>query len=72
MSIEVIKLGEPLLAEVRGIDISRPLDQATRDAVNKAFLDHSVLVFRDRELKPAEMVAFEAVFGKPMIHVTNC
>lgn len=71
MSMEVIKLGEPLLAEVRGIDISRPLDPETHAAVNRAFLEHNVLVFRDRELKPAEMVAFEAVFGEPMIHVTK-
>ena len=71
MPIDVIKLAEPLLAEVRGIDISRPLDAAIREAVNQAFLDHCVLVFRDRILKPSEMLAFEAVFGRPLVHVTK-
>ena len=71
MSIDVVKLAEPLLAEVRGVDISRPLDPVTRDAVYEAFLAHSVLVFRDRELTPGQMVDFERVFGTPIIHVTK-
>jgi taurine dioxygenase len=69
--MEIVKLGGPMLAEVRGIDISRPLDAETHDAVNRAFLDHCALVFRDRELTPEQMVNFEAVFGRPMIHVTK-
>lgn len=71
MGIEVIKLGDALLAEVRGVDISKPLDTETRDAVYQAFLDNCVLVFRDQELTPQQMVAFEGVFGEPMIHVTK-
>ena len=71
MGMEIIKLGEPLLAEVRGVDISRPLDADTRDAVNQAFMDHCVLVFRDQQITPAEMVEFERVFGSPLIHVTK-
>ncbi len=71
MTMEIIKLGDTLLAEVRGVDISRPLDAGTRDAVNRAFLDHCVLVFRDQQITPAQMVEFERVFGSPMIHVTK-
>ncbi|WNJ99751.1 TauD/TfdA family dioxygenase [Thalassospiraceae bacterium LMO-JJ14] len=69
--MEIVKLGEPLLAEVRGIDISQPLDADAREAINRAFLEHCVLVFRDRELTPAQMVRFESVFGTPLIHVTK-
>lgn len=69
--MEIVKLGEPLLAEVRGIDISQPLDADTQGAINRAFREHCVLVFRDRELTPTQMVRFESVFGTPMIHVTK-
>lgn len=71
MGMEIVKLGESLMAEVRGVDISRPVDAATHDAVNQAFMDHCVLVFRDQQITPAQMVEFERIFGSPMIHVTK-
>lgn len=71
MAMEVVKIGEPLLAEVRGVDISQPLDAATGDAIHRAFLEHCVLVFRDQVLTPEQMVRFERVFGSPEIHVTK-
>ena len=39
-------------AEVRGIDLTRPVDEAARVRLNRAFVDHSVLVFRDQHLTP--------------------
>ena len=71
MPEEVVKIGEPLLAEVRGVDLTKPLDAATKAAVNEAFLEHCVLVFRDQSLTPAQVVAFECIFGEPQIHVTK-
>lgn len=71
MNIDIVKLADPLLVEVRGIDITRPLDAAARDAMNQAFLEHCVVVVRDQVLTPRQMLDFESVFGKPMIHVTK-
>lgn len=71
MGMEIIKLADPLYAEVRGVDISGPLDAETRDAIYSAFLEHHVLVFRDRPLTPRQMVEFERVFGLPLVHVTK-
>lgn len=71
MGIEVIKLAGPLYAEVRGVDISAPLDAETRDAIYAAFLEHQVLVFRGRSLTPRQVVEFERVFGTPLVHVTK-
>ncbi len=71
MTIEVVKLAEPLLAEVKGIDISEPLDAEAADAVNRAFLDHCVLVFRDQAITAGQMVEFEHVFGPPLPHITK-
>jgi taurine dioxygenase len=71
MGIEVRKMAEPLCAEVVGVDIARPLDGETREAVERAFLDHCVLVFRDQMMTAAEMVAFEANFGVLQPHITQ-
>ena len=36
--------------EVLGADLSRPVDDATRMLLNRAFVDHGVLVVRDQLL----------------------
>ncbi len=71
MSMEIIEIGGPLLAEVRGVDITGDLDTETQAAVIRAFNEHCVLVFRNQSLTPRQMVRFEAVFGTPLIHVTK-
>jgi taurine dioxygenase len=67
--IRVTKLGERLGAEIGGVDLSRPLDDATFAEVAKAFFDHEVVVFRDQRLAPAEQVAFTRRFGELEHHV---
>ena len=44
-------------AEVRGVDLREPVDTATRIRLNRAFVDHSVLVFREQHLSPAQLHA---------------
>jgi taurine dioxygenase len=51
-------------AEVRGLDLRRPVDAATRARLNDAFVAHSVLVFRDQHLAPAQMLAASRLFGE--------
>src|SRR4051812_20426218 len=50
-------------AEVGGIDLHRPLDDATVDAIRKALLDHLVLFFRDQHIDDDEHLAFALRFG---------
>jgi len=59
----ITPLSEVMGAEVVGIDLSRPLDTVTREAVYKAFLDHQLLVFRDQELDKLHQIAFSEQFG---------
>jgi len=50
-------------AEVRAIDLSQPVEAATREALNHAFVQHSVLVFRDQSLSPAQLLNAVQLFG---------
>src|SRR5215471_4671896 len=51
-------------AEVTGIDLSQPLGAAPREQLNRAFVDHSVLVFRDQHLSPPQLLAAVQSFGE--------
>ena len=58
-------------AEIRGLDLSKPVPEATFQAISKAFADHSVLVFRDQSLTPAQRVAFSQRFGPLQVNVRS-
>ncbi|MBV9862310.1 MAG: TauD/TfdA family dioxygenase [Alphaproteobacteria bacterium] len=50
-------------AEVRGLDLRQPIDQATCTRLNRAFSHHSVLVVRDQRLEPQQLLAAVQLFG---------
>jgi taurine dioxygenase len=51
-------------AEVRGVNLARPLDAAEREKLNRAFVEHSVLVFRDQTLSPRQLLGAVQSFGE--------
>lgn len=57
-------------AEVTGVDLTRPVDDATADALRRAFRDHKVLVFRDQHLTPDQHVEAVRIFAEPFDHPT--
>jgi taurine dioxygenase len=61
-------LGDTLGTEALGIDLSKPLDEATFDWIGRAFAEHPVLVFRDQNLGAAELAGFGRRFGTPRKH----
>lgn len=61
--LDIRPLTGALGAEIYGLDVKQ-LDDATFDSVYQAFLDYSVLVFRDQELNEEEFAAFGLRFGK--------
>ena len=66
-SITVSPMTPGLGAEVSGVDLSKPLSNRQADEVRRAFLDYSVLVFRDQDLEdPATLRRAGANFGEPM------
>jgi len=62
----ITPLHPSLGAEVSGVDLSRPLDAPTRQALDRALADHLALVFRDQRLTPEQYLSAAATFGPPM------
>jgi alpha-ketoglutarate-dependent taurine dioxygenase len=65
--IEIIPLTLHIGAEVYGVDLSQPLSDATRRAINEAFLTWKVVFFRDQNLDHADHIAFARQIGEPTI-----
>ena len=62
--MEIKKLCPVLGAEVRGLDLATPLDDATFSQLRRIWNDHDgLLVIRDQHLTPAQHVAFSRHFG---------
>jgi taurine dioxygenase len=66
---QVMPSSAPLGNEVAGLDISRPLDEATFAQLRRAFDEHSVLVFRGQKLTPEQHIRFSEGFGELEVHV---
>jgi len=60
--MQINRLSDPLGAEIIGIDVAT-LDDQTFAAIDAAFLEHQVLVFRDQSLSPDAQIAFSERFG---------
>ena len=58
-------------AEVRGVDLADPLTDADFAALEAAYNQHSLLLFRDQEMTPDQHVAFSRRFGELEIHVLD-
>ncbi len=50
VTLEIVPLSPTMGAEIRGVDLSRPLDAAAASALREAWLQHVLLVFRGQEL----------------------
>ncbi len=61
--MDVVKLHPALGAEVRGVDLSKPVDATTKAAIAQAFNDHIVLVFKDQTLDETSQLAAGEIFG---------
>jgi taurine dioxygenase len=55
-------------AEVYGLDLAKPLDDAIFAEISAAFDRYSVLAFRDQQLTPAQRVSFSKRFGTLQIN----
>ena len=67
-TIEVKPLAGNFAAEVAGVDLSQPVDDRAATEIHRAFLDHSVLVFRGQAIGPDDLKTFGCRFGALIVH----
>lgn len=63
MTITVEPLSPACGAEIKGVDLREPLDAETVAAIEEAFHEHVVVVFRDQDIDEDEQMAFAQAFG---------
>ncbi|HLJ64443.1 MAG TPA: TauD/TfdA family dioxygenase [Stellaceae bacterium] len=61
--IDVRPLAGALGAEIFGVDLTKPLDNSVAVEIHQAFLDYTVIFFRDQDLHPAGLKEFARRFG---------
>ena len=66
-TITITRLTPHTGAEVQGVDLSRPIDDALRERLNRAFSEHGVLVVRDQALSPHALLDAVQLFGDVFI-----
>jgi taurine dioxygenase len=66
--MKVKALSPALGAEVTGIDLSVPLDDAIIDDLRAIWLKHQMIVIRGQDLTPAQQLAFAKALGEPDIY----
>jgi taurine dioxygenase len=67
MSLSVVPVSPALGAEITGVDLRKPLDDASVKAIRDAFDKHVVLVFRGQELSEEDQLRAAGYFGKVRI-----
>jgi alpha-ketoglutarate-dependent taurine dioxygenase len=64
MSIEIIPTGAALGAEIRGVDLAKPIDDATFAVIERTYNEYGVIFFRGQQITPPQQVAFTRRFGE--------
>jgi len=65
---EVVPLSPTIGAEIVGLDLRSPLDDAQLSALRSVLLDRKVLFFRDQDITTAQHLAFARRFGELEVH----
>ena len=68
VALKLRKLGVFLGAEITGVDLTRPLDNATVRAVGEALAAHEVLVFPGQTISSDDLKRFGRCFGELTVH----
>ena len=67
-AIQIDKLTPHVGAEIRGVDLARPLDERTFKEIHAALVDNGVIFFRDQHLTPEQQKDFGRLFGELHVH----
>lgn len=67
-AIEIRRIADALGAEIRGVDLTRGLDDDLFSRIHDALLEHHVIFFRDQDLTVEHHASFARRFGKLHVH----
>src|SRR5712692_8551431 len=62
--LEIVPLTRHIGAELRGIDLRQKPDEATVQAIYRAWLDHLVIIFPEQNLSQEDLVRVTGYFGE--------
>lgn len=62
--VDVVPLSKHIGAEIRGIDLRTGLDADTIKQIHQAWLDHSVLLFRNQSFSQEDLLRVTGYFGE--------
>jgi len=68
VSLDIRPVTGAMGAEIHGVDLSRPLDEATFAAIHKTILDYGAIFFRGQDITPAQQMAFAKRWGEIHYH----
>jgi len=71
MTLTVKQIGPGYVAELGGVDLAGPLDDATWAAIYRAYLDHKVIVLHGQSLTAEQFYAFGNRFGPVEPHTLS-
>jgi taurine dioxygenase len=71
MTFSITPLSAALGAEVRGLDLTRPLTEAKTVVLRQALLQHLLLVFPEQHLTAGQLVDFCRCFGPITRHILD-
>ena len=63
MTIDIVTTGCALGAEIRGVDLTRDLDDGVFAQIRQALLDHEVIFFRGKRISDDDQIRFSRRFG---------
>src|SRR6266853_1631913 len=63
VDIQVTPLSAACGAEIKGVDLTKPLSEAAVEAIKDAWGKHLVLVFRGQKLSQDDQLRFASYFG---------
>lgn len=63
--LKVIPQSGALGAEIQGIDLRHPIGESTAEDIQRTFLEHQVIFFRNQSLSPPDVLSFARRFGEP-------
>ena len=64
LPFKVNRLSPTIGGEIHGVDLSSPLDTATKELIYEALLVYKVIFFRDQDISTEEHINFSKSFGE--------